>query len=284
MTQRPMPSPQVDHDAGRTEREPAIVAPRSVDSRISPRFRRLIEAACARPDLAPLVERSIITLDLDLDVVFRVQRGGEVVLGSSALASPAMTALCLRHALELALLKQMTPQAAAAARALAAGLLAIRTAGFHLQAQEPADRASCRRLLPRWQREAFDLMTVARPTAVPKDMLASIASPLMVLQGQDFSAPLAGARDPIDWSLVSDILDSAGALAMPVEVLTGDGPAPSDEALWAADRLRRDLLSAALLGDLEAACASEWARLAGDPEAEPDPAALLALALRRAGG
>lgn len=266
----PYPPAKPGEDGRRAAEDLAGGRQPEADPRLSPRFRRLIEAACDRLDLAWPDAGTRITLDLDLDALLRVEREETIILGAGALDSPAMTLLCLRHGMELLLLGGMTPRPAPAGRDLAAGLLALRTAGFTLQALAPDDREACRGRLPRWQREAFDLLTVPRPAALPKDMLASIASPTLEIQGRTLAVARPGAKDPVDWAQVADILERAGGLAMPT-------------AHPAAEALRRELLSAALLGDLETACASAWQRLGGEPREQAEPADLLALAAGRDG-
>jgi hypothetical protein len=267
----------------------------TIDPEVPEEARAAIEAACRRPELRALSSGLTILFDVGLDAPFMVTRGLQVVLGAGALGAPALLALLLRHAFELALLQRLTPGAWTGVRGALLALLACRTAGFYQGLMIEAERTACRAALPDWLAAAYDAATEERPGSLSRERLVPLMAPLLALQGE----PAAEASDREPWRDVwlelTAQFEAVRTLAAPAEHLLTTGgdtrlrldpasglnaygcsprPRPwavtfasstassiSDLAYQEVERLRQGLLSAALLGDLEAACEEELKRV-----------------------
>lgn len=263
----------------------------AIDQNLPARDRAMIEAVCRRPELRLLSGEVTIALDSELQLPFKAVRGCKVVLSPVALANDSVLALHLRHALELALLQRLTPSEWTGAGPIVLALFACRTAALYAHLMIDAEREACQAHQPGWLREAFDLATAARPWTTPPRHLAVVVAALLRLQGNDTSASEVARQLENTRAWLPKLLENAGDLAAPAEhLLTSGGdarlkldpktglnaygcsprPRPwaitfasstassiSDLAYQEVERLRQGLISAALIGDLDATYSSE---------------------------
>ncbi len=260
-----------------------LAVPARIDGECAAEDRALIEAACRRPELRLLSAPVTVFVDRSLEVPFQVSRGERVVLGSAALINASVAALHLRHALELALLQRLTPGPWAGTRATALALLACRAGGFYHRSMIAVERAACRAHLAEWLCDAFEELSLERPSELAEQRLSSLAASLLPLQ----SSARFASSEPVAWSELRELLAAAEVLSAPAEHLLtmgadtrlrvdpetglngyGCSPRPrpwaitfasstassiSDLGYQTVEGLRQGLLSAALLGDLGAA-------------------------------
>jgi hypothetical protein len=109
-------------------------------------LRLAILLTCRRPELRPLCAGMLVSTDPALGAPFQVEAGRRIALHPASLAEPAMAAVTLRHALELALWQRLGCRAAAPSVSRVAALYARSlpsAESLHALARIPAEvRAS----------------------------------------------------------------------------------------------------------------------------------------------
>jgi hypothetical protein len=162
---------------------------------------KVIETACARTELQPLLTGVTVTHAPQLPLPFTADAAGAVRLGRDAVRDAATCATLLRHALELVALQRLVDDTSPVTAATVA-LLAFRTVG---QAFQPDRVAAPDRTLP------------SHPGQPGKADLRR----LLPLQGAD--PALADALTPADWEMIAARLSDSEALAGPTEFLLTTG-------------------------------------------------------------
>jgi hypothetical protein len=184
----------------------------------------LIEATCKRPEIRPLSSEVSFAVDARMTMPFRVRSGYEVVLNPRSLANPALCALHLRHALELALLhRELNLAARSPWHRAVAGILACRTAAIYFESLIFLEQELARPHLPNWLCRAFAQCAAAEP-ALPQRLeeLGDIAQ-LLALQGETALGEPAAARGHGHRSEAARWLLDMTALAAPTEVVIASG-------------------------------------------------------------
>jgi selenocysteine lyase/cysteine desulfurase len=202
-----------------------------------------IGAALNRPEMRALGVELVVTVDPLLGRDFALGTGGSIALSPIVTTDEAACAVALRHAAEQALLSRMEGIAPALAT-----LVAARVAGLYLHSLPADEVARCSEIFSAELMALYDRATETDPL-IP-------AEPFMILAA------------PTDHLLISD-----GDLRLKLDPATGQNqygcsprPCPdliqmatttatslSERAFGTAERLRQNLLSAALQGRLDQA-------------------------------
>ena len=183
----------------------------------------LIEAACRRPEIRPLSSQVSFAVDARMSVPLRVRSGHEVVLNPRSLANPALCALHVRHALELALLhRELDLSRRSQWHRAAAGTLACRTASIYFDSLIFLEQELARPHLPHWLCRAFE--HCARVPELPgrldlRSPVTDVLGQLLALQGETLRPDAAqqGRAEAARW------LQDMAALAAPTEVVIASG-------------------------------------------------------------
>lgn len=269
-----------------------VATSRGVDCDAPAPLRQAIEAVCKRPEIESLAASVWFAIDPDMAVPFRVTDGLRVVLNPRSLATPPLSAIYVRYAVELALFqRQVGPACGDFWRRVAMALLVCGSAARYFGSLIFLEQELSRPHLPGWLLGGFALCGDGVP---PLAVLAgddagatrATVCELLALQGEYVAptdaiwhAPGAEAADA--WAC------ELAPLAAPTEVVISHGsdarslldartglnnygccPRPrswavtfssstassiSDQAYQRVERVRGDLIAAAGDGALQAA-------------------------------
>jgi hypothetical protein len=112
---------------------------------------------CRRPELRPLLMGQHLRIGDQGGPPFRVADAGEIQLDPRVLTQPALGLHQLRHALEIAFLHRIRPNADDPAYRLALAILAAHVALVHVENRAPPDREHVLSAGPRWLTAAAGL-------------------------------------------------------------------------------------------------------------------------------
>lgn len=202
-----------------------LAVPGAIAKGVPPDCTALIEAAYKRPELRPLSSAVSFAVDARMTMPFRARAGCEVVLNPRSLANPALCAVHLRHALELALLQR---ELALAERSpwhrAAAALLACRAAAIYFDSLVFLEQELARPHLPGWLCRAFEHcraplleLPIRLDAALPAQ---AMVIELLALQGE---APQEAPADPAQREDAQRWLREMLPLAAPTEVVIASG-------------------------------------------------------------
>ena len=125
------------------------LAPFVIDQNVPHGYAETIETTCRRPEIHVLAAGMRFSFDADIDTPFRVKADGNaVILGPQALADPAIAALSIRHALELALWQRLASSHQHTGTHMAVAVIALRVAASYYQSLQPRERDTCLVQLP----------------------------------------------------------------------------------------------------------------------------------------
>ena len=118
--------------------------------------RTVIEETCDRPELRPLLHGVSVFTCAAMPVPYRAIGPYTVEVRPDAVAGRAVALLSLRHALELAVWRQLLPRAARASQAVAAAALSLHATEQFMSAQPPDVRAAALGAAPPWLARLLD--------------------------------------------------------------------------------------------------------------------------------
>jgi glutamate/tyrosine decarboxylase-like PLP-dependent enzyme len=242
--------------------------------------RAAILGAASRPELRALTSEVAFAARADLAVPF-CATADRITLRAGLMADPAVLAVLVRHALELALWQGLAPDDGQDAALI--DLAACRVAGITLRLQSLAERDAAQGALPEWLLAAYEMLATERPIdgrdlAEPEARLLVTklgrlrgetveAAPLDRESAHALAAALDGLRNVA--APTERLLVSGGGSRLRVDPVTGfsaHGCAPrprpealafasstastvSEQAFAAAEIARQALIGAALRGD-----------------------------------
>jgi hypothetical protein len=184
----------------------------------TPHERAALVRLCRRPEIRPLANEVRLRVRADLEAPFRVTSGRFVDIARDALIHPALSALYLRHALEIAFWHRSAATAAAPAERLAHALLGAHVALVYLETMPRREREAVLRAAPDWLASLASEMTRhgddVAGSGAKVAALAGQALHLLPLQGDD------GADSTVDASTVERgcaLAEAALPFAVPTE-------------------------------------------------------------------
>ncbi len=181
-------------------------------------LRLAISLTCRRPELGPLSTAVRFSINSALDVPFRVTEGERVVLHPASLVNREVTALLLRHALELALWQRLGDAEGPRGQPLAVALLVGRAGALYGHLMTAREQGNWRVALPAWLAAAYD--TLAADDALTGGRISSpeLRSALRNLLRLDGDGAAEDSIEPIDAATLN-LIARLQELASPSEHL-----------------------------------------------------------------
>jgi len=266
---------------------------RIVGREVPARLREIIEAACDRPEIRPLAASVSFAIEPDMTVPFRATNGFEIALNPRSLSTPPLSAIHIRHAVELALFqRQLGPGQTDFWHRVAVALLVCHSAAQYFGSLIFLEQELSRPHLPGWLLGGFELCGDGLPdfALLADDDAApgrATVCELLALQGMAVS-PEAGVWRSPGAGVAAMWARELAPLAAPTEVVISKGgdarslldprtglnnygccprPRPwavtfssstassiSDYAYQRVEQVRGELIAAAGAGELRAVC------------------------------
>jgi hypothetical protein len=110
----------------------------------------MVRGMCDRPELRPLLQGVSIIVRSSMRVPYRVVDPATIELDGTATSNEALTLLSLRHALEIAMWRQILPPDATPAQTIASAALAVHAMVEYMRCQPPEVAADAVDAAPSW--------------------------------------------------------------------------------------------------------------------------------------